>query len=163
MLVALDREAIRDNSGGDFVGDFADGAVKPNIGQDYAPTGLWDTLLGQPVADSGDPEFARQLIAESGEKAPHIGWYYFVSPTADKTAAVIKSSLEIAGFKVKLNPLDPRACSYSGYCNFADEAVGSAGWGADCRTHRRSFRAYSQAQARRPSVPESNIVELLKR
>ena len=131
MLVALDREAIRDNSGGDFVGDFADGAVKPNIGQDYAPTGLWDTLLGQPVADSGDPEFARQLIAESGEKAPHIGWYYFVSPTADKTAAVIKSSLEIAGFKVKLNPLDPRACSYSGYCNFADEAVGSAGWGAD--------------------------------
>ena len=26
-------------------GDFADGAIKPNIGQDYAPTGFWDTLL----------------------------------------------------------------------------------------------------------------------
>ena len=43
MAVALDREAIRLNAGGDFVGDFADGAIKPNIGQDYAPTDFWNS------------------------------------------------------------------------------------------------------------------------
>ena len=59
MAVALDRAAIRLNAGGDFVGDFADGAIKPNIGQDYAPTGFWDTMLGEPVPDNGDPTFAK--------------------------------------------------------------------------------------------------------
>ncbi|MCX6433358.1 MAG: ABC transporter substrate-binding protein, partial [Actinobacteria bacterium] len=46
IAVALDREALRKNAGGDFSGDYADGVIKPNMGQDYAPTGMWDTLLG---------------------------------------------------------------------------------------------------------------------
>ena len=131
MLVALDRETIQTNSGGPFVGDFADGALKPSIGQDYAPTGLWNTVFGQPIPDSGDPDLARTLITQSGVKPPTLNWYYFASPTADKNAATIKQSLESAGFKVKLNALDPRGCSYSGSCNFPDQALGSSGWGAD--------------------------------
>ena len=61
MAVALDREAIRLNGGGEFVGDFADGAIKPNIGQDYAPTGFWENLLGtgEAVPATGDPEAAK--------------------------------------------------------------------------------------------------------
>ncbi len=51
IAAALDREALRTNAGGAYAGDFADGVVKPNIGIDYAPTGLWDGLLG--AADPG--------------------------------------------------------------------------------------------------------------
>jgi peptide/nickel transport system substrate-binding protein len=131
MLVALDREALRENSGGDYVGDFADGVIKPSIGQDYAPTGLWDTVFGQPIPDNGDPDLARTLISQAGVKPPTLNWYYFASPAADMNADTIKQSLETIGFKVKLHSLDPRACSYSGSCNFPDQALGSAGWGAD--------------------------------
>ena len=50
MAVALDRDAIRTAAGGDFDGDFADGVIKPNIGQDYAPTGCGATdLFGQAI------------------------------------------------------------------------------------------------------------------
>ena len=39
---------------------FADGVIKPSIGQDYDPTGIWDTFFGHPVPDSGDPELAKR-------------------------------------------------------------------------------------------------------
>ena len=51
MGIALDRDAIRTINGGDFVGDYADGAVKPNIGQDYAQTGLRDVTTGEATAE----------------------------------------------------------------------------------------------------------------
>ena len=35
--------------GGKFAGDLADGVVKPNLPTDYAPSGMWDGLLGQKV------------------------------------------------------------------------------------------------------------------
>ena len=71
MAVALDRSAMRLNAGGAFAGEYADGLVKPNIGADYAPTGMWTDMFGQPVPDTGDPEFAKQLIAElSGRGRP---------------------------------------------------------------------------------------------
>ena len=46
--VALDRDALLLAAGGTYAGTYADGVVKPNIGIDYAPTELWDGLLGQP-------------------------------------------------------------------------------------------------------------------
>ena len=48
MLVALDRATIQTNSGGPFVGDFADGALKPSIGQDTRPPGSGTRSSGNP-------------------------------------------------------------------------------------------------------------------
>ena len=71
ILAAVNREQLRKIAGGTYAGDYADGVVKPNIGQDYAPTGLWDTLLGKAIGPQGDPEYAKQLIADSGQKFPN--------------------------------------------------------------------------------------------
>ena len=104
MAASLDREAIRQNRGGDFAGDFADGAVNPSIGVDYAPTGLWDSLLSQPIPASGDPDYAKTLIAQTGEPAPLLTWSYFSSSSSDADAAIVKESLEKAGFRVDVKP-----------------------------------------------------------
>jgi peptide/nickel transport system substrate-binding protein len=131
MAVALDRAAIRQNSGGDFLGDYADGVIKPNIGADYAPTGLWTDLLGQAIPDNGDPEYAKTLIEQSGIPAPTLTWDYRPSPVADKNAGIIKQSLELAGFTVKLNPIDPTHY-YTIILNpDTQDEFGAAGWGAD--------------------------------
>jgi peptide/nickel transport system substrate-binding protein len=131
IAVALDRSAMRKNLGGDFYGDYADGAVKPNIGQDYAPTGLWDTLLGEKVPDTGDPAFAKKLIADSGVAAPTLTYNYADTPVRGKEAAIIQSSLQAAGFTVKLAPL-PSGSYYS--VVFDPKKAGDfgyGGWGAD--------------------------------
>jgi peptide/nickel transport system substrate-binding protein len=132
MLVALDREAIQTNSGGASIADFADGVLKPNIGPDYAATGLWETMFGEPIPASGDPDLARALIAESGHAPPKVTWSYLRSPTADANAATIKSSLEKAGFKVKLDGVDVHSCYSSAYpCFGINGEFGAAGWAAD--------------------------------
>lgn len=132
MAVALDRAQIKTNAGGDFAGALADGTVKPNIGIDYAPTGLWTDLLGKAIPDAGDPEYAKQLIAESGETPPVIRYQYRESsPAAKLNAGVVKSSLEKAGFQVKLESL-PIGDYYT--IIFDDQKAHemmSLGWGAD--------------------------------
>jgi peptide/nickel transport system substrate-binding protein len=131
MAAALDRAAIRLNAGGDFVGDFADGVIKPNIGQDYSPTDFWNTMLGQKIPDNGDPNYAKTLIQQSGQPAPTLTWDYAQSPTGDKNAAIVQQSLQAAGFTVKLNPIDP-AHYYSTVFNpQLQHDFGTAGWGAD--------------------------------
>jgi peptide/nickel transport system substrate-binding protein len=130
MAVALDRAAIKQNSGGDFVGDLADGVIKPNIGQDYQPTGMWTDMFGQQVPDSGDPDLAKQLITDSGEAAPTLTYDYPQSPVGDQNAAIIKSSLEKAGFTINLNPIADRY-----YATIFDDSLahefGAGGWGPD--------------------------------
>ena len=131
IAVALDREALRTNAGGAFAGDYADGAIKPNIGVDYAPTGLWDGLLGKTIPATGDPEYAKQLITESGKPAPTITFDYPNTPTNAKAAAIIVASEAKAGITVKPNPIEP-----GGYYGVvfdpakAHELI-NAGWGAD--------------------------------
>ena len=135
MWVALDRQAIRLNIGGAFAGAMADGVIKPNIGQDYAATGLLDGTLdwenGHKVPDNGDPAFAKTLIAQSGKPAPTLTFNFANTPTNAKTAAIVKSSLEAAGFTIKLAPLE----SGQYYSIVFDPAksgdFGTAGWGAD--------------------------------
>ncbi len=131
MAVALDRDAIRTNQGGAFVGSYADGAIKPNIGQDYAPTGLWDSYFGQPVPDSGDPELAKKLIAESGEAAPTVVFNFADTPTNQKTAAIVIESLGKAGITVTPAPLEPG--QYYSIVFDPEKAgdFGTGGWGAD--------------------------------
>ncbi|HXG25948.1 MAG TPA: ABC transporter substrate-binding protein [Candidatus Binatia bacterium] len=129
--VALDREAIRNNSGGEYAGELGDGVIKPNLGNQYAPTGLWDGLLGQPIPDNGDPEYAKQLIAESGEPMPSITWDYPQTPVRDQEAAIVIDSLSKAGINVQANPIP--GGQYYGIVFNDDQAheFGWAGWGPD--------------------------------
>jgi peptide/nickel transport system substrate-binding protein len=131
MAVALDRAAIRLNIGGAFAGDFADGFVKPNIGADYAPTGFFDSFFGKAVAGPGDPDLAKKLIADSGEAAPTVTFNFADTPTNQKTAAIVISSLGKAGITVTPVPLEPGKY-YSIVQDPAKAAdFGTAGWGAD--------------------------------
>jgi peptide/nickel transport system substrate-binding protein len=131
ILAAADRAQMLTIAGGSFAGDLADGAIKPNLAQDYAPTGLWDTLLGDKVPDTGNPELAKKLIAESGEPMPTLTYDYGKSPDADKQAAALQASLAKAGITLKLNPIE--AGKY--YSTVLDPAkeneLASAGWGPD--------------------------------
>jgi peptide/nickel transport system substrate-binding protein len=131
IMAALDREALRTNAGGTYAGDFADGAVKPNIGVDYAPTGLWDGLLGAPIPSTGDPEYAKKLITEAGAPMPTVTFDYPNTPTNTKAAAIVVSSLGKAGITAKPNPIEPG--QYYGIVfdpKKAHELI-NAGWGAD--------------------------------
>ena len=108
ILAAANREELRKIAGGIYAGDFADGVVKPNIGVDYAPTGLWDTLLGDKVPVTGNPELAKKLIADSGEPFPNpLVVDYAKTPTNDKAISSLVASLALAGITVKPNPLEP--------------------------------------------------------
>ena len=131
LAAALDRQALRKNAGGDYAGDYADGVISPNMGADYAPTGLWDTLLGAPIPATGDPEYAKKLIAETGKPAPTITFDYAQSPTGDKAAAIVAASLGKAGFTVKLNPIEPG--QYYGIVFDPDKAheLMPGGWASD--------------------------------
>ena len=131
IAVALDREALRTNAGGAYAGDFADGVIKPNIGIDYAPTGMWDGLLGKTIPSTGDPDYAKQLIQESGQPAPTLTFDYPNTPTNAKAAAIIASSEAKAGITVKPNPIE--AGQYYGVVfdpAKAHELI-NAGWGPD--------------------------------
>jgi peptide/nickel transport system substrate-binding protein len=131
MAVALDRAAIRLNIGGAFAGDYADGVIKPNIGVDYAPTGFWDSFFGEKVPDAGDPALAKKLITESGEAAPALTFDFADTPTNQKTAAIVISSLGKAGFTVTPNPIEPGKY-YSVVFDPANPGqFGTGGWGAD--------------------------------
>ena len=128
-LVALDREALLLNAGGTYAGEFADGVVKPNIGIDYAPTGLWDGLLGQPVPGTGDPEFAKKLLSEGKDCPTEITLDYAQSEDSDKAAAIWVESLARAGITVKPNPIERG--QYYGVVFENGNEIMTGGWGAD--------------------------------
>ena len=127
--VALDREALRQYSGGEFAGDLADGLVTPNIGIDYAPTGLWEGLLGQAVPPSGDPEFARKLLTEAGVKDLTITLDYSQEKKDEPIAAIYVESLKRAGITVELNPIEPD--QYYGSIIEGGNELMIGGWGPD--------------------------------
>jgi peptide/nickel transport system substrate-binding protein len=128
MAVALDRAALRLNAGGAFAGDFADGAIKPNIGQDYAPTGLWDSLLGQKIPDNGDPDFAKTLL---GGQTPTMTFDFADTPTNAKAAAIVIDSLGKAGITVKANPIEAGQYYSVVFDPEKKHEFGTGGWGAD--------------------------------
>jgi peptide/nickel transport system substrate-binding protein len=131
MAVALDRQAILRNAGGTFAGRLGDGVIKPNIGQDYAATGMWDSMFGQKVPDAGDPELAKKLIAESGEGAPTLHYDFPNTPTRAREAAIIISSLGKAGITVKANPVEPGQYYSVAFDPQKSHEFGWGGWGAD--------------------------------
>lgn len=127
----LDREALRTIAGGKYAGDYADGLVKPNIGVDYAPTGLWDGLLGEKVEPTGNVELAKKLMAEGGNCATTLTFDYGQSADADKGAAVWKDSFAKIGITLNLNPIEPG--QYYGIVFDPEKAheLMAAGWGPD--------------------------------
>jgi len=133
MAVALDRQALLLNAGGQFAGVLADGVIKPNIGQDYAETGWATDMFGEAIPPEGNPELAKKLIQESGASAADlsIGFNYATSPVNEQAAAIVKSSLEKAGFKVTPKPLEPG--SYYSVVFDPEKAAetGTGGWGPD--------------------------------
>jgi peptide/nickel transport system substrate-binding protein len=132
ILAAVNRDELRTIAGGEYAGDYADGVVKPNIGADYAPTGLWDGLLGDVVPAEGNPELAMKLIADSGEAFPQpFVFDYGQSETNDKAAASLVASLAKAGIVATPNPIEPGA--YYGVVLDPEKqgAMSAAGWGPD--------------------------------
>jgi peptide/nickel transport system substrate-binding protein len=131
MLVALDRAAIRALRGGELYGDYADGVLKPTIGIDYAPTGLWDTVFGATVPPSGDPDLARSLLAAAGKPNAALTFTMADTPANQAMANIVKSSLGAAGFTVDVKPL----CTGYGCGIVFDPAkaadFGTGGWGSD--------------------------------
>jgi peptide/nickel transport system substrate-binding protein len=92
---------------------------------------MWTDLMGQEIPDTGDPEYAKQLIADSGEPMPPIRYDYAQSPTADKTAASLVESYKRCGINATANPID----SGQYYGIVLDPAKRGAlingGWGPD--------------------------------
>ena len=105
--------------------------IKPNLPEDYAPSEMWTSLLGEEIPDAGDPEFAKKLIEESGEPMPTIQFDYGDTPERNKEAASMVASLAKAGIKVKPNPIE--VGQY--YAIVFDPAKAGhimwAGWGPD--------------------------------
>lgn len=133
ISVAMDREAIRTAVGGDYVGDFATGAIKPNLGADYADTGLYTGLYGKPIPPNGDPEFAKQLISESGEPAPTLTWNFGESDVSQLHFAALQASLAKAGITVNPGSLPP-GDYYKIVFDPENEQTGefgNTGWGPD--------------------------------
>jgi peptide/nickel transport system substrate-binding protein len=131
IAVAMDRAQLRKIAGGTFAGDIADGVIKPNLALDYAPSGMWDGMYGKTIPDSGDPDYAKQLIQESGEPMPTITYSYSQNPDADKGAASIKASLGKAGINVKLNPIEASAYYTTIFNPDRATELMNNGWGPD--------------------------------
>lgn len=131
IVVGLNRAQIRTIAGGSFAGDYADGVIKPNLATDYAPTGMFTDLFGQKVPDSGDPVFAKKLIADSGSAMKPVRFDYPQTPTNDKAAAAVVASEKLAGITVKPNPIE--AGQFYGIVQDPTKAgdLIAAGWGPD--------------------------------
>ena len=133
ISVAMDRQAIRTAVGGDYVGDFATGAIKPNLVEDFADTGLYTGLYGKPIPPEGDPEFAKELIAASGEPMPELTWNFAESEVAQLHFAALQSSLAKAGIVVNPGSLPPDDY-YTIVFDPDNEQTGdfgNTGWGPD--------------------------------
>jgi peptide/nickel transport system substrate-binding protein len=131
LAAALDRQQLRTIAGGNFAGDLADGVIKPNLPQDYEKSGMWTGLLGQNIPDTGDPEYAKKLIADSGKPMPTIQFDYPQTPTNDRAASAVVSSLGKAGIKVKPNPIEAGQFYGIVFDPAKEGALVAAGWGPD--------------------------------
>jgi len=131
IAAALDREQLKTIAGGDFAGDLADGVIKPNLPADYAPSGMWESLLGQAIPDTGDPEYAKTLIEKSGEPLETLQYDYPQTPTNDQGAAAIVASLAKAGIKVKPNPIEAGQFYAIVFDPDKEGHLVAAGWGPD--------------------------------
>lgn len=131
IAAAFPRADLRTIAGGNFAGDLADGVIKPNLAQDYQPSGMWTELLGQAIPDNGDAEYAKKLVADSGAAMPKLTIDYPKTEVNDKAAGAIVSALAKADIEITPNPIDP-----GGYYGIVMDpakagSLISGGWGPD--------------------------------
>jgi len=131
IAAAMDREQLKTIAGGDYAGDLADGVIKPNLPKDYEKSGMFDGLLGQAIPPNGDPEYAKQLIKDSGKPMPTLQYDYPQTPTNDRSAAALQASLAKAGMKVKPNPIEAGQFYGIVFDPEKEGALVAAGWGPD--------------------------------
>jgi peptide/nickel transport system substrate-binding protein len=105
IATAINRAQLRTLAGGRYGGELADGVVKPNLPLDYAASGIWEGLLGRPVPDNGNPEYAKQLIDSSGGELTPLRLDYPKSEANDKAAASIVDALGRADIDVTPNSI----------------------------------------------------------
>ena len=131
IAAALDRAQLRTIAGGKYAGELGDGVVKPNLRPTTRESGMWTGLLGQEIPDAGDPEYAKQLIEESGEPMGTLRYDYPQTPTTTRRRPG-RGSLPKAGINVRPNPIEPG--QYDSASSFDPEKAGQlkwSGWGPD--------------------------------
>jgi peptide/nickel transport system substrate-binding protein len=131
MAVALDRDAVLTINGGVFAGELGDGVIKPNIGPDYGPTGWAESLFGQAIPPTGDPDFARRLIEESGQPMPNLTFDYADTPIRNLEATAVIESLGKAGINVTGNPIVSGQYYGTIFSEEQSHEFGWNGWGPD--------------------------------
>jgi len=130
IAAGIDRTALRAAAGGDYAGDYADGLIKSNFAPWYSPTDLWDGLLGAPIPDTGNPDLAKQLLADSGEKNISLCYDYATTPAADKATTALIDSMSKIGIYLKANPINPG--QYYGIVLSDNHCpLMNSGWGPD--------------------------------
>ena len=131
ILAAMNRENILTVLGGEYAGTEGDGIIKPNLALDYRPTELWTGLLGQEIPAQGDPEFAQQLIEESGEPMPELIYDYPETETRGKEAAAFIEAMDAAGISVTPNPIESGIYYGTVLDQEAQNHLSWGGWGPD--------------------------------
>jgi peptide/nickel transport system substrate-binding protein len=100
LMLSTSAQGYITSSGGDKAGVPAKSIISPDlIGYQDNPN-----FTAPP---EGDPESAKALLQESGEKVPYPIKYTYSggTPTSDKAASALADGWEKAGFKVTLDPL----------------------------------------------------------
>jgi peptide/nickel transport system substrate-binding protein len=104
LMYAYPRQQVRQILGGPTHGDFSTTIGSP-------------TLVGWQASDQfnvppeGDPEMARQLLAEAGKPNQKIVYAYGNLPRGEQVAVAVVAGLERAGFQVVRKPVDPKTFS----------------------------------------------------
>lgn len=102
LEVAYPLYAARVAAGGPTVGDFATDVLVPSLSS-HKDLSVYDTK-----DHKGDPDKAKQMLADAGyPNGVSISLGVPATTTGPKVAAVVKQGLEKAGFKVKLQVIDP--------------------------------------------------------
>ena len=104
LMYAYPRQQVRQILGGPSHGDFSTTIGSP-------------TLVGHEAFDlyqvppEGDPEKAKQLLAEAGKPNQKIVYAYGNLPRGEQVAVAVVAGLERAGFEVVRKPIDPKTFS----------------------------------------------------
>jgi peptide/nickel transport system substrate-binding protein len=125
IMLALNAQGYITAGGGDKAGSPAKSIVNPSvIGYQENPN------FTAPL--EGDPEAAKAMLEESGEKMPYPLKYTYQggTPTSDKAASALADTWTKAGFKVSLDPLVETYYTVIQKPS-ADFDVAWGGWGAD--------------------------------